>query len=72
MNKQIMLLGLLLEEPMYGQQIREVIENHHALFADFIKNRLSTTSWSVWHTMVIWKCAGKRSKLLEQDQPTMN
>src|SRR5215472_11687934 len=37
MYKQLMLLGLLLEQPMYGQQIREVIENHHRLFADFIK-----------------------------------
>lgn len=37
MYKQVMLLGLLLEQPMYGQQIREVIENHHTLFADFIK-----------------------------------
>lgn len=37
MYKQVMLLGLLLEQPMYGQQIREVIENHHKLFADFIK-----------------------------------
>lgn len=37
MYKQVMLLGLLLELPMYGQQIREVIENHHTLFADFIK-----------------------------------
>lgn len=37
MYKQVMLLGLLLEQPMYGQQIREVIENHHAVFADFIK-----------------------------------
>ncbi len=37
MYKQVMLLGLLLERPMYGQQIREVIENHHAIFADFIK-----------------------------------
>ena len=37
MYKQVMLLGLLLERPMYGQQIREVIENHHNLFADFIK-----------------------------------
>ncbi len=37
MYKQVMLLGLLLEQPMYGQQIREVIENHHAIFADFIK-----------------------------------
>ena len=37
MYKQIMLLGLLLEKPMYGQQIREVIETHHDLFADFIK-----------------------------------
>lgn len=37
MYKQVMLLGLLLEKPMYGQQIREVIENHHRLFADFIK-----------------------------------
>src|SRR5437660_789478 len=37
MYKQVMLLGLLLQKPMYGQQIREVIENHHNLFADFIK-----------------------------------
>ncbi len=37
MYKQVMLLGLLLEKPMYGQQIREVIEKHHNLFADFIK-----------------------------------
>lgn len=37
MYKQLMLLGLLLERPMYGQQIREVIENHHDLFADQIK-----------------------------------
>lgn len=37
MYKQIMLLGLLLEKPMYGQQIREVIEEHHGLLADFIK-----------------------------------
>lgn len=37
MYKQLMLLGLLLEKPMYGQQIREVIENHHDLFADYIK-----------------------------------
>jgi DNA-binding PadR family transcriptional regulator len=37
MYKQLMLLGLILERPMYGQQIREVIENHHDLFADQIK-----------------------------------
>ncbi len=37
MYKQVMLLGLLMEMPMYGQQIREVIERHHDLFADFIK-----------------------------------
>ncbi len=37
MYKQIMLLGLLLEKPMYGQQIREVIETHHDIFADYIK-----------------------------------
>ena len=37
MYKQVMLLGLVLEKPMYGQQIREVIERHHNLFADFIK-----------------------------------
>jgi DNA-binding PadR family transcriptional regulator len=37
MYKQLMLLGLLLEQPMYGQQIREVIEAHHDLFANFIK-----------------------------------
>lgn len=35
--KQLMLLGLLLERPMYGQQIREVIETHHHLFAEHIK-----------------------------------
>ena len=37
MYKQLMLLGLLLERPMYGQQIREVIEQHHHLFAEHIK-----------------------------------
>jgi DNA-binding PadR family transcriptional regulator len=37
MYKQVMLLGLLLEQPMYGQQIREVIERHHHLFAEAIK-----------------------------------
>lgn len=37
MYKQVMLLGLLLEQSMYGQQIREVIENHHTIFANFIK-----------------------------------
>jgi DNA-binding PadR family transcriptional regulator len=37
MYKQVMLLGLLLEKPMYGQQIREVIETHHDLLANFIK-----------------------------------
>ena len=37
MYKQIMLLGLLLDRPMYGQQIREVIETHHDLFAEHIK-----------------------------------
>ena len=37
MYKQIMLLGLLLEQPMYGQQIREVIETHNDFLADFIK-----------------------------------
>lgn len=37
MYKQIMLLGLLLDQPMYGQQIREVIEAHHDLFANQIK-----------------------------------
>jgi DNA-binding PadR family transcriptional regulator len=37
MYKQLMLLGLLLEKPMYGQQIREVIENHHDFLAEYIK-----------------------------------
>lgn len=37
MYKQVMLLGLLLQKPMYGQQIREVIESHHEVFADYIK-----------------------------------
>ncbi|QBD79178.1 PadR family transcriptional regulator [Ktedonosporobacter rubrisoli] len=37
MYKQLMLLGLLLEKPMYGQQIREVIENHHDFLANHIK-----------------------------------
>ena len=37
MYKQLMLLVLLMQKPMYGQQIREVIENHHSLFADYIK-----------------------------------
>lgn len=35
--KQVMLLGLLLDHPMYGQQIRAVIEQHHDLFAEAIK-----------------------------------
>lgn len=35
--RQLMLLGLLLDHPMYGQQIHEVIENHHHLFAEHIK-----------------------------------
>jgi DNA-binding PadR family transcriptional regulator len=35
--KQLMLLGLLLDRPMYGQQIREVIEQHHHVFAEYIK-----------------------------------
>jgi len=37
MYKELMLLGLLAEQPMYGQQIREVIELHHDTFAPFIK-----------------------------------
>jgi DNA-binding PadR family transcriptional regulator len=37
MYKELMLLGLLAEHPMYGQQIREVIELHHHNFASFIK-----------------------------------
>lgn len=37
MYKQVMLLGLLLDRPMYGQQIREVLENHHDLLADHLK-----------------------------------
>lgn len=37
MYKELMLLGLLAERPMYGQQIREVIELHHDTFATFIK-----------------------------------
>jgi DNA-binding PadR family transcriptional regulator len=35
--RQLMLLGILLERPMYGQQVREVIEQHHHLFAEHIK-----------------------------------
>lgn len=37
MYKELMLLGLLAEHPMYGQQIREVIELHHNAFASFLK-----------------------------------
>lgn len=37
MQKQIILLGLLLQQPMYGQQLRNLIETHHPLFADVIK-----------------------------------
>jgi DNA-binding PadR family transcriptional regulator len=37
MYKELMLLGLLAEHPMYGQQTREVIERHHEAFAPFIK-----------------------------------
>ncbi|GCE27165.1 hypothetical protein KDA_26490 [Dictyobacter alpinus] len=36
MYKQVVLLGVLLERPMYGQQIREFIEMHHDL-ANHIK-----------------------------------
>lgn len=35
--RQLVLLGLLLERPMYGQQVSEVIEQHHHLFAGAIK-----------------------------------
>ncbi|MBE3559925.1 MAG: helix-turn-helix transcriptional regulator [Ktedonobacteraceae bacterium] len=35
--KEVMLLGLLMERPMYGQQIREVIEKHHRSLAGYIK-----------------------------------
>lgn len=37
MYKELMLLGLLAERPMYGQQIREVIERHHDAFSAYIK-----------------------------------
>jgi DNA-binding PadR family transcriptional regulator len=37
MYKELMLLGLLADHPMYGQQIREVIERHHDAFSSFIK-----------------------------------
>lgn len=37
MYKELMILGLLAQRPMYGQQIREVIEVHHDAFASFIK-----------------------------------
>ena len=37
MYKQVVLLGLLLDHPMYGQQIREVIESHNDLLAGAIK-----------------------------------
>lgn len=37
MYKELILLGLLAEHPMYGQQIREVMEKHHDTFAAFIK-----------------------------------
>ncbi len=37
MYKELMLLGLLAQHPMYGQQIREVIEMHHDAFASYIK-----------------------------------
>jgi DNA-binding PadR family transcriptional regulator len=37
MYKELMLLGLLAQRPMYGQQIRGVIEVHHDAFASFIK-----------------------------------
>lgn len=37
MYKQAVLLGLLLDHPMYGQQIREVIESHNDLMAGAIK-----------------------------------
>lgn len=37
MHKHIVLLGLLMRRPMYGQQIREVIEVHHEQFAASLK-----------------------------------
>lgn len=37
MYKELMLLGLVAQHPMYGQQIREVIELHHDAFASYIK-----------------------------------
>lgn len=36
-HKQLMILGLLDERPMYGQQLREVVEAHHAVFAATLK-----------------------------------
>ena len=35
--RQLTLLGLLLEHPMYGQQVYDVIEQHHHLFAAHLK-----------------------------------
>ncbi|MEO7002831.1 MAG: hypothetical protein ABI068_13515 [Ktedonobacterales bacterium] len=35
--RQLTLLGLLLDHPMYGQQVYEVIEQHHHLFAEHLK-----------------------------------
>lgn len=36
-QKQVLLLGLVMERPMYGQQLREVIEGHHDIFAAALK-----------------------------------
>lgn len=35
--RQLTLLGLLLDHPMYGQQVYDVIEQHHHLFAEHLK-----------------------------------
>ncbi len=37
MDKELLILGLLIEQPMYGQQVRETIEAHHELFAEALK-----------------------------------
>jgi hypothetical protein len=44
-----MLLGLLLEKPMRGQQIREVVERHCNLSADFLLSQrwLHFSYWNV-------------------------
>jgi DNA-binding PadR family transcriptional regulator len=66
MYKELMLLGLLAEHPMYGQQIREVIERHHDAFASFIKK---PTMYYQLDRLVAQGLLEVRSKVVEAPGP---